>query len=216
MGTRLNALTSDPVPVLKYLSWAWWKPLRKSVLKLVWMDTDGMFVMWLSILYIFLFYWLEWERNSVLAIKEKMDVPQSKWFYDRLDSGHQDKLLLENEGHPLQTTEGNRLPWQLWIAATSVEAIIPQGGSSLKVRGRFSFPRQPQHQLVAQQSSSSICCLHSKRAGMARGSCGHIPLPWTAIGDPSAGWRRHCKEGREVHSHQSLCVWNTTGSGAKM
>lgn len=78
MGTRLNALISDPVPVLNYLSWAWWKPLRKSVLKVVWMDTDGMFVMWLSILYIFLFYWLEWERNSVLAIKEKMDVPQSK------------------------------------------------------------------------------------------------------------------------------------------
>lgn len=130
MEIKWNTLILDPVAVLKFVM-DLVKMLSKSgkgCLLLCGRNRGRWFVIWLDMPYIFLCYWLDWERNSVITIKEKMDAPQSKGFYDRLDSIQQDEILLKNEEHALQTFKRNRLPWQLWIAATSVEAIIPQGG----------------------------------------------------------------------------------------
>lgn len=66
--------------------------------------------MWLNMHYAFLYHSLDWERISLLAIEEKTDAPQRMRFYDLLGSGQQDKLLLENEGHPSQTLKRNGLP----------------------------------------------------------------------------------------------------------
>lgn len=204
MGTRWNVLTSDPVTVLKSLSWAGWKLVRKSVLKLVCDGHRGMvcyvvkYTLYISVLSAGVGQKLSprHQEEDGCSTKQMILWPSRQWPSGQIIAGKR------------RASSANYWGEQ--------EAIIPRGGSSPKVRGRFSFSRQPQPQLVAQKSSSSMCCLHSKRAGMAGGSCGDIPPPWAAIGDPSAGWRRHCKEGREAHSHQSLCAWNTTGSGAKM
>ena len=78
------------------------------------------------------------------------------------------------------------------------------------------FPSAPGLSSRGRQSSSSMCCLHSKRDAVAGGSCGNIRGQQRET--PLAAGEGMPRRGGEAGSHQSLAsiAGSIAGAGAEM